>query len=197
MEPQLVRVPGRPRSAQAHAAILDAALRLLINRGYAATSIEAVAAEAGVSKATIYRRWTSKEELALEVVAETAREWVVPDSGDPRADATTMLTQMGRLMRTSKAGRLLPRLISDAKDNPELTARWRASIVEPRRARFRDLLQRGIAAGQLRGDLDIEATVDLLVGPVLYRHIVSGWPTDDPSFIATIVSAVWDGLAQP
>lgn len=195
MDAPTVRVQGRPRSPQAHAAILDAALRLLIDRGYAATSIEAVAAEAGVSKATIYRRWASKEELTLAVVAEISREWVVADTGDPRADATSMLTQMGQLMRTSQAGRLLPRLLSEAKDNPELTERWRASIVEPRRRRFRELVGRGIAAGQLHADLDVEATVDLLIGPVLYRHIVSGAPTDDPALVATIVRAVWHGLA--
>jgi len=191
----MVRPPGRPRSAQAHAAILDAALHLLIDRGYAGTSIEAVAAAAGVSKATIYRRWASKEELTFDVIAEIAREWAVADTGDPRADATTMLMQMGRLLRTSRAGRLLPRLLSEAKGNPELTERWRKCIVEPRRASFRELLERGIAAGQLGADLDLQATVDLLIGPVLYRHIVTGSPTDDPSFLATIVSAVWDGLA--
>lgn len=195
MDAPAVRPPGRPRSAQAHAAILDAALHLLIERGYAGTSMEAVAAEAAVSKATIYRRWGSKEELTLDVIADIAREWVTADTGDPRADAITTLTQMGRLMRTSQAGRLLPRLLGEAKDNPQLTARWRASIVEPRRQRFRELIDRGIAAGQLRAQLDMEATVDLLVGPVLYRHIVSGAPTDSPSFVATVVGAVWDGLA--
>ena len=88
---QGIRKPGRPRSAQAHKAIIDATLELLAEEGFQGLSIEAVAAKAGVGKTTIYRRWSSKDELVMDAIREVQIDLPVIDTGNFRNDLTTLL----------------------------------------------------------------------------------------------------------
>src|SRR5260370_36921305 len=127
---------GRPRSEKAHNAILKAAAELLLEKGLAAVSMDAVAARAGVSKATIYRWWPSKETLALEAVY---RAWSdvgppQPDTGSLRGDLRAMLLPWARRLRERPYGRVIAAFITEAQTDPAFEEQYRTGFVEPRRA---------------------------------------------------------------
>src|SRR3954470_12330232 len=128
------RAPGRPRSARADQAIVDATLTMLSEEGYRSLSMEAVAARAGVGKATLYRRWSSKEQLVVDAIAQV-QETPVPLRGKSvRDDLVVLVDAVRRKGQHTLAGRILPRLISEAQDFPELMRRYREQVIAPRRA---------------------------------------------------------------
>lgn len=165
-----VRSPGRPRSAQADEAIIDAAIALLVEQGFDRLSMDAVAAAAGVSKATIYRRWPSKEALVIHAVARRTDPFAAVPDGTARERLVAVLRNMLAHAR-SPMGRLLPCMVGVSLSNPILAEHYRTQIIEPRRGRIQDIVLDGITAGELRDDLDIALTVDLVVGPLLYRVV--------------------------
>ena len=192
----LVRGPGRPRDPHCEAAIIQATLELLDDQGYARLSVEAVAARAGVGKATIYRRWPGKEQLvvhAIATVTETrTRERL---NGSLRDDLVVSIDRTLRKHATTLAGRLVNRLVGE---DPGLMACYRAQVVEPRRARLACRLQRAVDDGELRRDLNLEDVIDALVGPVLYGAIVGGAAcTLDRAYVERIVDLVLRGAAEP
>ena len=167
--------PGRPRSARAHAAILEATLELLAERGLAALTMEGVAARAGVGKATVYRRWTSKTELVGEAVARIGtQDMTLPDTGSVRGDVLAMMRGRRASAGATRAGFFIPRLVGEAAGDPELGPLLDEVLVQPGRRVMRAILERGIERGELRPDLDIESAVDLLVGAIVYRLLYSG-----------------------
>src|ERR1700733_1916686 len=122
---------GRPRSAEADRAILAATLDLLAERGLDAMSIEEVAARAGVGKATIYRRWSSKGLLALDAFVRSFREQQpLPDTGTLRGDLTAALTAWIRAVTETPMGPMLTGLIAEAQHDQELRAAWGARGLE-------------------------------------------------------------------
>ncbi|MFP5220181.1 MAG: TetR/AcrR family transcriptional regulator C-terminal ligand-binding domain-containing protein [Actinomycetes bacterium] len=190
---QSVARPGRPRDPSLDIAIRRATLDLLADVGYAAMSMEAVAAAAGVGKATLYRRWPSKEQLVVDALATLAEPVEAPEGASAREQLVALLeTQQRRA--GSLTGRILPRLLSAAVENPELLARYRDQVVEPRRARFRTALQAAVAEGLVRADVDLDHATDLLVGPVAYRHLLRTDPPVAPDFPRRVVDDVLTGL---
>jgi AcrR family transcriptional regulator len=187
-----VRRPGRPRSPEAHAAILRAALELAVEGGLRGLSMEAIAARAGVGKATIYRRWKSKEALFAEAIASIALTPEVPDTGSARGDFEVVSgAAVGRM--APEAFRVLPRLLADAADDPELLEALQLALVRPRRAAIATILRRGIERGELRADIDVEFVSEMLIGPMIARVLTSG---GDPRAIEGMPMRVWDTLAS-
>ena len=185
------RRPGRPRSPEAHAAILRAALELAVEGGLRVLSMEAIAARAGVGKATIYRRWKSKEALFAEAIGSIALNPEVPDTGSARGDfEATSGAAVGRM--APEAFRVLPRLMADAADDPELLAALQQALVRPRRAAIATILRRGIERGELRPDIDVELVSEMLIGPMIARVLTSG---GDPGVLEGLPMRVWDVLA--
>jgi AcrR family transcriptional regulator len=179
-EEEARRAPGRPRSPRADEAIIEAVLDLMAEgTSVEALSIEAVAARAGVGKATIYRRWPNKEALVVDALG--ALKGPLPElSGESiREDLLTMLRSTTKA-RESRAGRIMPCLIPELQRNPELQRQYRR-IVEPRRERMRELLRRGVASGELRADLDIEVTAALLNAPMVVQTVLNWNPNLDNS----------------
>jgi len=169
------RGPGRPRSAEAHAAILAATLHLLIEQGFNGLTMEAVAARAGVGKATVYRRWPSKVPLVVEALRAAGEERVaVPASGSVEADLHQLLTDLIRAV--SGPDSVLRPLVTEAWREPQLGEAFRQELVQHRRSVVRDVLEQGQRRGELRGDLDLETAVDAVVAVVYYRLLVSGAP---------------------
>jgi AcrR family transcriptional regulator len=169
---EAARAPGRPRSAASHQAILDATLNLLAEKGMKGMSMDAVAARAGVSKATIYRRWKSKEELVEELL-DAMLALVQPiDTGDPRED----LLQTGRnvVASATPALKLLPALAAEAVTNPEFAPVFQQKLIRPRQAQIRGFLERAVATGELREDADLDFFVDVLFGTVIFRDQIAG-----------------------
>jgi len=188
------RPGGRPRSETAHRAILDAARSELIEEGFTRFRLEHVAARAGVGKATIYRRWASKEALAGELLAELAAPHIaVVDSGDTRAELASCTDNALRAIRDTPFGPVVRALLSQIASNPRLGDPFRATVVQARRAEIARVVQRGIARGDLRPDADIDIATELLVGPVYFR-LVFGGELDD-SLVVQVADAVMEAFA--
>jgi AcrR family transcriptional regulator len=183
---------GRPRDAQAEHAILQATIAILSEVGFNQLSIEAVAARAGVGKPTIYRRWPSKPELVLDAVQRLAPPFPTADTGDPLTDLRQIVPELIVGLTSSPVARATLALANDA----EMARRVGDEYLAPRRAAIADILHRAIAAGELRADIDVEMAIDMMVGPAIYRWLVTAQPVDADTG-RRIVDAVWDSLRPP
>lgn len=185
--------PGRPRDPGIDRAVLDAAVELLGRDGFAGMSMAAVAERAGVGKPTVYRRYTSKADLATAAVADLAAAEPEPDTGTARGDAVAFLRTFQRSYLRPNGPALLGTVLAEEHRTPELVARFRDRLVGPRRARLRRLLERGQARGEVAADADLDAAVSTLVGAVYARHLADGGvPADWPE---RTVALVWPALA--
>jgi AcrR family transcriptional regulator len=164
---------GRPRSAEAEQAILDATLRMLGTRGVAGMTIEGVAAEAGVGKTTIYRRWPTKTDLILAAISDLVPPGDPPDTGSMAGDMAAIAeTQRRRLAGSGLAG-IVPRVLAESMSDPELHQEFVARVVNPFRELLRLFIERGIERGELRPDLEVEPLVDLLHSIPIYKILMS------------------------
>jgi len=175
-------------------AILAATRELLAEHGVHDLTVERVAARSGVAKTTIYRRWRSKDDLALAVLLDMVEQIVeVPDLGDTRAELIALLDTAVQILGTTLMGRVMQGLASDLATDPSLGRRFRERIVGFRVGEVRRLLDRGVARGELREGLDVDLVHELLFGPVYYRLLLSGGRLDD-RLAGQIVDAVLPGL---
>ncbi len=192
---------ARPRSSKAHDKVLRAALDLFGERGIEAASMDAIARASGVSKATIYNHWTGKEALLIEVmlfVNGLDREREEADSGDVYLDliATLCRRPPGHLEAARK--RMMPALIAYSAVHRKFGKAWRRRVMEPPRQSIRRILRRGVRQGLLRGDLDLELSVALLMGPMLYSHILQRDEQASGSGMGpAVVQAFWRAHATP
>nr|WP_062339945.1 TetR/AcrR family transcriptional regulator [Herbidospora sakaeratensis] len=173
---------GRPRSERAEKAIVDATLDM-IGEGVTVSelSIEAVANRAGVGKTTIYRRWANKEDLVVDSLATLRLPMPEPGGADVRADLIGYLEVM-RSESSELRNRCITNIaLNEADRFPDLYRRFRELVIEPRREAFRQVLRRGVAAGELRPDLDVEVAMSMLVGAMLFHTKMSGpgYPVPD------------------
>jgi AcrR family transcriptional regulator len=188
---------GRPRSEKARKAILDAAADLLIARGLSAVSMDAVAEQAGVSKATIYRWWPTKESLALDALFTewTAVEPGPRDTGTLRGDLLALLRPWARLATSKPYGRVIAALITQAQTDPAFAAEYLQRFVEPRRDQARAIFRRAIGRGEIPPDTKIEVALDLLYGPIYHRLLHGHAPLND-RFVRDVVDLALAGI-QP
>ncbi|MFF5313969.1 TetR/AcrR family transcriptional regulator [Streptomyces massasporeus] len=186
---------GRPRSEAVERAIIEGVMRLL-EEGVplAELSIERIARTAGVGKATIYRRWSGKEELFVDVV----RAAEPPDPPLPgtsmRDDLVVLLEQVRRRGLANRSSAILHSVQAQMKSSPKLWAAYHATVVAPRRRLGLEVLRRGRENGELRTDLDLELLNDLFVGPVLVRAVLRP-DADLPDDLAEqVVDTLLEGL---
>lgn len=165
--PGVERPPGRPRSEKAHRAILNAAIDLFVEEGFEGMSVEGVAARAGVGKTTIYRRWSSKEDLVIEAIDELIFDMQPPDTGSVREDLVEMLTTVQILMTTSRAGEVFPRMAAHVAGASPLGRAYLERIIAPRFALLQGMITRGVDRGELPPQVDPELVRALLVGPII------------------------------
>ena len=166
---------GRPRSDRVHRAILDAARELLIRDGYTRLHLEHVAAHAGVGKATIYRRWPSKEALAQALLADLAGPHIaIEETGDTREEMLAAVMNPLLAVTESEFGPVIRALLSQIATNPALGDPFRATVVQARREEIARMIARGIERGDLCPDADAEIATELLVGPVYFRLMFGG-----------------------
>lgn len=189
---EATRSPGRPRSAEADDAIVQAALELLAEVGYRSLTMEQVRARSGVGKATIYRRYANKDELVRAAIVHLHHDLPVPeDTGTLRGDLNQVLwAAVGAAVETG-AGHVVPRLLGESAHDPELQRLFYDNIVEPRRRVLRAVLERGVERGEVREDVDLDLVMDLLVGSIVYRGLISGM---DPVAMADRAGAVLDAV---
>ncbi|WBO69397.1 TetR/AcrR family transcriptional regulator [Streptomyces camelliae] len=166
-------VRGRPRSEAVERAILEGVMKLLEDGvPLAELSIERVARTAGVGKATIYRRWSGKEELFVDVV----RAAEPPDPELPgtslRDDLVVLLESLRVRGLASRSSAILHNVYAQMKSSPKVWAAYHAGVIAPRRDLVIEVLRRGRDSGELRPDIDLELANDLFVGPMLVRSIL-------------------------
>jgi len=160
--------PGRPRSSRSHDAILSAALELLESEGYRRVTIEAIAAQAGVGKQTIYRWWSSKADIVLEAFARAGGTQVPePDTGALNSDLRAFVRSTLRAVKSHE--RVLCTLMAEAQLDGEFADKLRTVLIGSRRASLLRVFDRAAARGDLAEQLDRELLVDLVYGPMWYR----------------------------
>jgi AcrR family transcriptional regulator len=188
------RKPGRPRSEQAEQAIIKAALELFAEKGPDGLCVEAVAARAGVGKATVYRRWKNKEDLLLAALGSLKSPLPDPDTGSVRDDLIAMVTVMSQDAVDPARQRQFTLLLGEGEKYPKLMARFAETVVEPRRDIMRNALRRGIEAGQIRPGLDIEVAMLTLTGAAMSRGRCEIIPHDG-EFAERVVDSLLLGFA--
>ena len=188
------RRPGRPRSERAERAIIEAALSVFAESGTEGLCIEKVAARAGVGKATIYRRWPGKEDLLLDAIGALQNPLPEPAGESVRQDLVVILNAMRDSVADPRRAREFALLLGEGAKYPRLMARYVETMLEPRREVIRSVLRRGVAAGELRPDADIEVALFMLTGAVLARgkYDPGSFP---PGYVERVVDELLRGLA--
>src|SRR3954469_3781346 len=159
---------ARPLSPDVDAAILAATRRLLAEQGFARMSMQAIATAAGVGKPAIYRRFRDKADLVADVIAGRLPALDLPDLGDTHAELWLAVEHGFPADGPAYVG-LIGGLIAEQRRHPELIDAFRRSVLGPRRAVVRGLIERGQERGDIRRDLDPETVLDLFAGPFLAR----------------------------
>src|SRR3954447_2537243 len=173
-------LPSAKPKSRTETAILDATRELLAESGVHGLTMEGVAIRAGVAKTTIYRRWRSKDELALAVLIDMVEQVVeTPELDDTRAELIAFVDGAVMILGSTLMGRVMQGIVSELAANPGLAAAFRERVVSLRVAEVRRLVERGIARGDLRPDADYELAHELLFGPVYYPLLLSGEPVSE------------------
>jgi AcrR family transcriptional regulator len=166
------RAPGRPRSEPARLAILRSTLKLLAQKGFPELTIEAVAAHAGVGKATVYRWWPDKAALIVDAFSNSAtRKLHFPDTGSVRTDMSQQMRQLIKIFR-GRRGKIVSAMLGAGQSDKSLIDAFRERFLRPRRQEAYDTLRRAIQRGQLRKDIDMDLLLDSLYGPIYMRFLI-------------------------
>lgn len=194
--PDSKRRPGRPRSVQADKAILRATLQLLVEDGYQSLTIEGIAERAGVGKTTIYRRFSSVEEILVTAFGELDLSVELPDTGSTRED----LFQLGEAFRTQAAAAVMfpvmGQIVGTALTNPDVLDAFREHLMKPRQASIKTILQRGIERGDIRPDIDVDLIADLIPGGIIF-HKLFQLPADTmfaEDYPQRVLDTIWHGI---
>ena len=189
------RLPGRPRSEQARQAILRSTSRLLQHTGFAELSIEAIAAHAGVGKATVYRWWPDKGALVVDAFASSAEDELhFPDSGSVFKDMSLQMNQFLAILR-SRRGRIVAAVIAGGQSDPDLIQAFRERFLRPRRQEAYQTLRRGIERGELPRNLDLDLLLDILYGAIYMRFLIRHDELSE-QYIAAVCRLVLNGAAK-
>lgn len=172
------RGPGRPRDERVTGAALGAVIELMTEQGIGAVTMDAVAARAGVSKPALYRRWPTKQALITAAAETRIGELSVPELGDFRAELREVLNARLAAYRQPGTDRLLAELIAAAMNNDE-QHRAHAEFADRMMGETRAILERGIARGEIRADIDVRSTATLVAAPLICRLLVECRPPDE------------------
>jgi len=188
---------GRPRSERSHQAILEATTQLLEEAGFVALTMEEVAVRAKVSKATIYRRWSTKGVLVFDAfLALFLAKQPLPNTATLRGDLLGALRSWIRAVKGTVTGRTLVGLIAEVQRDPELADLWREHFIGPVRDQHKIMLQRAIDRGEIAADTDSDVVLDLLYGSAYHRLLQSHLTLSD-RFAQHVVDTIVCGLITP
>jgi len=191
------RPRGRPRSAQARRAILDAARELLAQDGLAAVTIEGIAARAGVGKPTIYRSWPNAQAVAMAALMEATAPGEAAAAGGPKqvSSLAALQAQLHEVVRVFSAplGRSVAVMLASAEQDTELSKVFRNHFILARRAEGRAFLQKASEQGEIRSDFPLEVALDLIYAPIFYRLLMGHAPLD-AQFTDAILALALRGL---
>ncbi|RSM55168.1 TetR family transcriptional regulator [Amycolatopsis sp. WAC 01376] len=180
------RSRGRPRDPHADELIMKTALELFAERGVEGANFEQIAKRAGVAKVTIYRRWSSKEELLTQAIEQArtlvpeAEIWAAADPSARQPDERLMESWTGTFGDT-RFRAVLAQLIGSSVSHPALLATYREQYIEPRRQVILAALEQSKKDGQLAEEADIDSVIDMVVGAAMYRMLIDPATADDPA----------------
>jgi AcrR family transcriptional regulator len=187
---------ARTRSASAHQKVIWAAAELFAQRGVEGASMDAIAEESTVSKATIYKHWADKNALLLEVLEQIngLKDRPVFDSGDIRADITEVLAYHP-IEHADLRARMMPQLMAFSAKNPDFADLWRKRVMDPPRRELTRLLKAAVKTGQLQ-TIDLEMSLALLLGPIIYWYVFLRRSKENPRPLAeSAVDTFWRAYA--
>ena len=186
---------GRPRCEEAHKKILKAAYELLDEVGFMDLTIEGVAARAEVGKPTIYRRWKTKAQLAMDAfLSEVSPEIAFPDTGSVEEDFREQMNKIVKLMNSSRGG-ILASVVGCGQADKVLIETFREHWLLPRREDAIRIFQRGVERGEFRDDVDVEVVIDALYSPLFYRLLLKHLPLKE-TFVDEIIDVVFKGVSD-
>jgi len=186
---------GCRRNAQTSRSILDAAAALLQEKGYANFTIEEVARRSGASKSTIYRWWSSKMLLLLDIYGGDVEKMIeIPDFGNIEAEIIFLNRAIWKIWRETPSGQAYKSMIAEAQADPTAIEQWRSRFLPERRRKLLFTLQRAADRGELRPDIKLETVVDILFGYSWYR-LLTGQIDDDVEVISSMVREIVQGIS--
>jgi AcrR family transcriptional regulator len=189
MKKKQQKSPGRPRSQESHQAILAATLELLGKVGFEAMSIEAIAKQAKVGKTTIYRRYSSKEELVADAIESIREDVVIPDTGNFGQDIDELIENAAKITLNPVGRQTVAMIISSASSNSQFAQIYWTKYLEPRRQAFAIVVERAKARKEIKADLDSGLIFDTISGIMLYATIFQSknqsWSTYVRSALST------------
>lgn len=189
------RPRGRPRRQHLDRAILEATLDAFVQDGYEGMSVDGVAERAGVAKATVYRRWPSKQELLIAAGQHLYQEHVhFPDSGELRTDLVALLRVVRHLATQTKAGQAMPRMVREVAAGTSLGRAFAEQVLLPRFRLAKQILARAQERGELREDLDLDLAVASLVGTVIFLHLLGQLQDMPPDLPERLVAQLLEGI---
>ena len=165
---------GRPRKPETQSHILRAAADILVEEGFRALKMERVSMRAGVGKTTVYRRWKSVPELVIDLLEHANEAWPMPQTDSE--SITEALSQLYRnwICGMSGPGKIIPVLIAEGIQNPSLAELLHDRFVLPRRRLAIAIIEKAKVRGDVSSDVDNEAAIDMFMGRMWYRHLVTG-----------------------
>lgn len=163
--------PGRPRSVKSHQAILQATLDLLAQVGFDSMTIDAIAARAGVGKTTIYRRYSSKEELVADAMESLREEIVIPNTDSLWGDIDTLIASAAQITLSPLGRQTVAMIISTAASNSQFVQIYWTKYLQPRRQAFAIVLERAKIRGEIQADIDSDLVFDTMSGIMLYALV--------------------------
>ncbi|MFB4420003.1 TetR/AcrR family transcriptional regulator [Streptomyces sp. QL37] len=189
------RGPGRPREERVTRAVLDAVVALVAESGMNALTMDAVAARAGVSKPAMYRRWSTKQDLVIAAAESRIGPLTVPATGDFRAELRAVLTARMEAYRQPGVDRLLAGVIGSAAESGAEPGAYRA-YTERVMSETRHLLERGVARGDVRPDVDVSAAATLVAASLVFR-MVGEQRLPDAALVESVVDLISRAVGVP
>ena len=187
------RGPGRPRDAEVKRRILDAAQKLLEDVGFTSSTVDAIADQAGASKATVYRWWPNKASVLIDAFRQAVgQELPFPNTGVFEEDIRQQVRTFTEFLMSRK-GRLLAAFVRAAQEDPEVKAAFRDYWLIPRRSEAKQAMDRHRQRGDMPADMELDTAIDVLYGP-LYYHMLTGYRDLSLEYADELTQAALSGL---
>ena len=198
-QPRPARPRGRPRSDSVDRALAGAAIEEFIANGFHNMSMESIAARAGVSKVSLYRRWSSKLDAAAGVFRLLSETAPPQDRGSLEGDIRALLSESIGSRTAASNGKILMRTMGEISGNPELMALYRTHLLAPRIEQLRGLVERARLRGEVRADMPADVACAMIGGPLFlyYLTLLAETEVDVPGDLAEhLTRAILDGIAK-
>jgi AcrR family transcriptional regulator len=187
---------GRPRSIKSHQAMLESTLKLLGEVGYEAMTIEAISADAGVGKSTIYRRYQGKEELVADAIESMRQEVTIPNTGSFQEDIDELINNAAQIILNQTGKQTAMMIINSASSSSHFAKIYERKYLQPRRKAFRVIIKRAKTRKEVKADIDPDLVFDTISGIMLYAQIFSPVRESWSEYIHRSLNLIFQGVSS-